>query len=206
MTDSDRPGRAAVTRRGALRTIRGWFRLSTQYDDVWSDLTENLTLPVAVRTRLTHQHPEIDTTAWPLLDTAFWQWVRIRGRNGTLVVQPSAAVDAVWKIYAADHEEWAALPSAVTTLPYVGAREPFSVTEQTDPLRYTHRSAHFDEIPYGMPALFRADEELGIAGGRLYTTECTRHSGSVWWQKPPEMPERICLHASPHVLTPSSQH
>ena len=186
------------------RTVRSWFWLSMQTDDGWTDVTEDLQLPAAVRARFRLAHPEVDKTRLSNLDEAFAQWVRILGRRGALVVQPSAAVDSAWQIVAADAVAWASLPAHVRELTHVGLRGPHALTEDADQLHETYSQAHFDEMPTGrLPAVFRVDEELGIVGGRLYTTTCTPNCGSIWWQRPARDPDRICLHSIPFVPTPN---
>ena len=191
-------------RRRLRRTVRGWFWMSMRIDDGWSDLTEHLELPSAVFARFSFQHPEIDVEQFPLLDAAFWQWVRVIGRNGSRVIQPSVAVESAWQIFTADQQAWEHLPLHVRALPYCPVRGPHAMIGPDDLLWVTHRGAHFDEMPYHLPKLFRVDEALGIRGGRFYTTDCTDDCVALPEHEPLGNPSRICLHRIPFVGMPSS--
>src|SRR4051794_2507767 len=90
----------------ARRATRSWFRIGLDpISDHWSAVTEHLTVPTAVLTRLHETQPEVPVNGLYVVVAAFMQWVRIEGRQAGHA-QPSVAVDSLWRLFAADEGSW----------------------------------------------------------------------------------------------------
>lgn len=99
---------------------------------------------------------------------AFLQWIGVRGRYHTPLCQPSLAVDDLWGQLSTDATAWSTMPTQVQAMHRVPVRSHGSRSE----LAATHVLAHWDLGHTDMPLLFRVDEVLGMADGRLYRGDC----------------------------------
>jgi hypothetical protein len=126
--------------------------------------------PSGVRQRFALQHGELSGDALRSVEGAARQWFRLAARHPKArLAMPSVVVDEFCReflLHAREYADFCAAAFGRPALPVAGSRP--------GELAATFRYAQEDEPrePGSLPALFRVDREVAVAGGRHYLADC----------------------------------
>ncbi len=153
--------------------------------------------PSSVRQRFVQQHGELTEDGVRSVEAAARQWFRLGVRHPKArLVMPSVLVDDLWREFVLHTREYAEFcDAAFGRLPHrtpepvvtaagsaenrsIGLRATYLFAQQDEPRQAEPRQAgprQEEPWPGGpvlLPALFRVDQELAVAGGRHYLIDC----------------------------------
>lgn len=136
--------------------------------------------PGGVRQRFVQRHGELTDDGIRSVEAAARQWFRLGVRHPRArLAMPSVVVDEFireFALHTRDYAEFCEAALGRIRSPAPGsavAADGVSESGSGD-LRVTFRFARQDEpgVPVPLPALFRVDQELAVAGGRNYLADC----------------------------------
>lgn len=127
--------------------------------------------PGSVRQRFAARHGDLTADGIRAVEAAGRQWFRLAARHPRArLAMPSVIVDDYWREFTVQTREYAQFCATALgrTLPYAAA------DSRSPGLRTTFRYAYEDQpdVPGLLPALFRVDQDLAVAGGRSYLADC----------------------------------